>query len=195
MDFQTFATGALGGVIGGGALWAFLGNLVLEKEKAKWNKELETVKDRYTGQQKRLQAQLDNSVFVTRAHFEVELQAMREVHRCLGRVKIAFRALDPLTPRDEKHAEQKTLLIENLRGTTDDYFSLVEEWGAFLEPSLYDSFMRSFYGADEECKRLRGGFDSHDDRSRNHRQFLDNYRAACQGIRDRLKSLAILPGT
>lgn len=192
---ESLAVGLVGGLGGGAALWKFVTDTWLEKRKAEWNKELEALKDGLAAQQKRLQARLDSSLFVTRAHFEVELNAMREVHQCLAEVKVAFRALNPLNSRDEKHDEEKSRLIETLRIATARYLAKVEEWGAFLDTSLYDSFERCYYGADEEWKRLSSPTVSDSDKVLIHKQFFDNYRAACQGIRDRLKNLAVLPGT
>jgi molybdopterin converting factor small subunit len=195
VTLESLAVGLVGGLGGGAVLWKFATDTWLEKRKAEWNKELEAFKDSLAVQQKRLQVQLDSSLFVTRAHFEVELNAMREVHQCLAEVKLAFRALNPLSSSDEKHDEERPQLIETLRIATARYLAKFEEWGAFLDTSLYDSFERCYYGADEECKRLSSTVISDGDKVLIHRQFFDNYRAACQGIRDRLKNLAILPGT
>jgi hypothetical protein len=132
---------------------------------------------------------------VTRAHFEVELNAMREVHQRLAEVKIAFQALHPTSLRDEQNKEEKANLAEKLRISTEAYFAKLAEWGPFLEIPLYDSFERCYYGADEEWKRLSDPATLDRDGTLNFKQFFDNYRIACQGIRDRLKKLAILPGS
>jgi hypothetical protein len=195
MDLQAFATSALSGIGGAAVLFALFGKAMIGRLEAKWNTELETFKDSLNAQQKRLQAQLDSSLFVTRAHFEVELNAMREVHQRLAEVKIAFQNLHPTSQRDEKHDEAKANLVKKLRTSTEAYSAKLAEWGAFLETSLYDSFERSYYGADEEWKRLSDPSTLERDGTLNSKQFFDNYRAACQGIRDRLKKLAILPGS
>jgi hypothetical protein len=195
MDLQALATGALGGIGGGTALFKILSKAAFGRLEAKWNKDLEAFKDGLNAQQKRLQTQLDNSLFVTRAHFEVELNAMKEVHQRLAEVKIAFLALHPTSLRDEKDEQEKANQVEKLRSTTEAYFSKLAEWGAFLETSLYDSFERSYYGADEEWRRLSAPGTLDPDGALNSKQFFENYRLACQGIRDRLKKLAILPGS
>lgn len=133
--------------------------------------------------------------FVTRAHFEVELNAMREVHQLLAEVKVAFQALHPYKLNDERHGEERATLVEKLRNSTEKYFAKLTEWGAFLEISLYDSFERSYYGADEEWKRLTAPDSLDHDGALNYKQFFENYSKACQGIRDRLAKLAIMPGS
>ena len=195
MDIQALATGVLGGIGGGAALFKFLSKAALGRVESKWNKDLEAFKDSLNAQQKRLQTQLDNSLFVTRAHFEVELNAMREVHQRLAAVKVAFQALHPTSVRDQKHEEAKADQVEKLRASTEAYSAKLAEWGAFLDISLYDSFERCYYGADEEWKRLSDPASLDCNGALNCKQFFDNYRASCQGIRDRLKKLAILPGS
>jgi hypothetical protein len=89
---ENLATGLLGGVGGGVGLLLFL----LERTKAKWNRELEQFKDNLNTEQPRYQAQRDRSIFVSRAHFDSEFRAIKEVHQCLSEVKIPFRSFDPL---------------------------------------------------------------------------------------------------
>ena len=75
MDLQALATGLLGGIGGGAALFMFLSKAALGRLEAKWNKDLESFKDSLNAHQKRLQTQLDSSLFVTRAH--LKLSSMR----------------------------------------------------------------------------------------------------------------------
>jgi hypothetical protein len=197
MDFAGIAwnafVGVLSGIGGGAALWKLATDTWLEKRKTEWNKQLETLKDSLSAEQRRLQAQLDSAVFVTRSHFEIELNAMKEVHLRLAELKIFFHPLSPANRNDRPDGSRKEEYLRGLSKATADYWVKLQEWGAFLEPSLYDSFERSYYGAEAECERISKGIPSDEDRIRNQRQFSDNYRAACQGIRDRVKSLSILP--
>ena len=73
-------------------LLRFCGDLLLGRMKAKWDKELEAYKDKLNVDQRRYQAQLDRSIFVSRAHFDSEFRAIKEVHQCLSEVKIPFRS-------------------------------------------------------------------------------------------------------
>ena len=145
MDLQALATGLLGGIGGGAALFMFLSKAALGRLEAKWNKDLESFKDSLNAHQKRLQTQLDSSLFVTRAHFEVELNAMKDVHQRLAEVKIAFQALHPTSQRNQKHEEEQANQVEKLRTATEAYSAKLVEWGACLEIPLYDSFERCYY--------------------------------------------------
>jgi hypothetical protein len=187
---RTVGIAALSGIGGAAVLWRFATDSWIERRKARWNKELEAFKDGLTAEQRRLQAQLDSALFVTRSHFEVEFNAMREVHRCLAEVKLAFRTLHPISSKAEKLGQERDQLIDRFGMVTEAYWAKVEEWAAFLDPQLYTYFERAYYGADEEYKRLRTETGSAGAQL-NTEQFLGNYQRACQETRDRLKRLVV----
>ena len=173
----------------------FLGDWWLEKQKARYSKELEEFKDRLQREQKRMQAEVDRSVFVTRAHFETEYQAMKEVSQSLSEVKILYRRLNPVQAGVELGDTERIRLIERLEEANEDYLRKLEEWTAFLEPKVYDEFSRCHIGADEELKRLRTNSPFEKNKTLNAQYFWTSYSQACQHVRDRIKSLAVLPGT
>jgi len=179
MGLQTLATGILGGIGGGSALFALFGKAMIGRLEAKWNRELTAFKDRLDAQQRHLQTQLDSSLFVTRAHFEVELNAMREVHQLMAEVKVAFQALHPYKLSDERHGEERAALVDKLRNST--------------EKSLYDSFEHCYYGADEEWKRLSAPDSLDRDGALNSKQFFENYSKACRESVTALQSLPFCP--
>jgi hypothetical protein len=187
---ESIAISVVSGIGGAAALWRFATDAWLEKRKAEWNQKLEAFKDSLSAEQKRLQAQLDGALFVSRSHFEVELNAMREVHQALAKVKLTFRALNPISASDEAQDQERTGLVQQFRTAIDQYFAKLEEWAAFIEPQLYDYFERAFYGADAEWKRLFNHQSGNT--SLIHQQFLSNYQNACQETRNRLKKLEIL---
>jgi maltooligosyltrehalose synthase len=87
---ESLAAGALGGLGTVYGLSRFLGNLWLEKQKARYSIELEEFKNQLLKEQKRIQAEIDSSVFVTRAHFETEFSAMKDIFKALADVKMAL---------------------------------------------------------------------------------------------------------
>lgn len=103
MDFSFLVGGVSGAICGsaaatGLARWLgerWLGKL-LEQEKAKYARELESLKADFAQELEHYRAQLDRSIFVTRAQFETEFTAMKEVSQCLSSVKIAVRNLYPI---------------------------------------------------------------------------------------------------
>ena|SRR5215472_16265213 len=90
---------------------------------------------------------------------------------------------------------ERTQNIARLREANDDYLAKLEEWGVFLEPRLYDEFERCHIAAEAELKRVKGNNPNDKDKALNTKYFWSSYRQACQQIRDRIQSLAVLPGT
>lgn len=182
-------TGLIGGVGGGVGLSHFW----LEHTKAKWNRELEALKDKLSADQRRYQAQLDRSIFVSRAHFDTEFQAIKEVHQCLSEVKISFWKLYPIEDRAVLHEHEWTQIIGDLRTANSKYVAKLEEWGVFLEPAQYDEFKRCYEAADHAVKIPRRGMDCGRDWAVTRDHFGNSYQSACQKARDRIAKLAVLP--
>jgi len=193
---ESVAGGALGGSVAVLGLSRFLGDLWLEKQKSQYSKELEGFRDSLHKAQAQMQAEIDRSVFVTRAHFETEFLAMKEVSQCLAEVKIAYLSLNPVDRSIRIGGEERTQNIARLSAANNKYLEKLQAWAVFLEPTLYDEFERCNVGADEELKRLRANrSDDGKEKALNAEYFWHAYRNACQEVRDRIKSLAVLPRT
>jgi hypothetical protein len=182
---------SVGGVA---ALVRFGGDFWLAKTKAKWDKELEAFKDKLNAAQRRYQAQVDRSIFISRAHFETEFQAIKEVHQCLSEVKIPFRSLFPTSASAMVTDGQSAELFERLQQANTKFIAKLEEWGVFLEPAQYDEFKRCNDAIEHflEIYPKRGPELDHD-YSITRKHFWDSYKAACQKARDRIATLAVLP--
>lgn len=175
-------------------LFRYGSDFLLERTKAKWNRELEAFKDRLNTEQRRYQAQLDRSIFMSRAHFDTEFQAIKEVHRCLSEVKVPFRNLFPINAATVLTGAQPADWITRLEDANNIFLAKLEEWGVFLEVAQYDEFKRCHDAVEHFLERYptRGPEIERDYvTTRNH--FWDSYRAACQKARDRIEKLAVLP--
>jgi hypothetical protein len=192
----------LGGALGGTAtvfgLSRWLGEVwlgrILEKEKAKYAKEVEKLKAGLAQELERYRTELDRSIFVTRAQFETEFAAMKQVSQALSGVKVAFLSLHPLDANVRLMDAERTKRIDWLKRASDKYLEKLEEWAVFLEPPLYDEFDHAYAAADAEWKRLKTNPEDHD-RAGTVAYFWKSYRQACQMVRDRIKSLAVIPRT
>jgi hypothetical protein len=167
---------------------------MLEKEKAKYAKEIENLRSGFAQDLEHYRAQLDRSIFVTRAHFETEFTAMKEVSQCLSAVKIAVRGLYPIEFRapgiiDIERGKQ----VAELQSANQKFREKLEEWAVFLEPALYDEFDHCQAGAEALCGEEKT-LDGHP-RPGSKTYFWDSYRKACQLVRDRIKGLAVMPRT
>lgn len=112
---ENLAGGALGGIATVYGLSRWLGAMWLEKQKARYNKELEEFKDGFQKEQKRVQAAIDRHVFVTRAQFDTEFNAMKEVFKGLAELMLAINAVRPMlstSPNGEDKEDKKRRLFE-----------------------------------------------------------------------------------
>lgn len=96
---------AIGGITGSGfaaTLMHFIKGSWLEKIKAHYATELESFKDSLQIEQKRIQARVDRSIFVSRAQFDTEFNAMKDIFRFATDLKLTMDQIRPmfgLSPR------------------------------------------------------------------------------------------------
>jgi hypothetical protein len=190
----TIAASVVTSVGGFGLLLRYGGDFWLARTKAKWDKELEEFKNFLNTEQRRYQAELDRSIFVSRAHFDTEFQAIKEVHQCLSEVKIPFRSLFPISATVIVTDAQSAELVERLQQANNKFIVKLEEWGVFLEPAQYDEFKR----CNDAMEHFLEVFPKRDteldlDYNITKKHFWDSYQAACQKARDRIARLAVLP--
>jgi hypothetical protein len=180
------AVGFLGGAAAYFALPKLLGDWWLEKIKADHAKKLEALK-----------ASIEKSTFVTRAHFDTEFAAMKEVSQCLAQVKISYRRLNPLEAGKELTGDALKQCVREFGEANDKFLTKLEEYGVFLTPEIYDEFNHCHIGADAEFQRFEtDSLNLHpDEKGRNAQYFWAAYRKACQLVRDRIGSLAVITGT
>jgi hypothetical protein len=81
MEISNIALSLVTGAFAGGSVAAatvqLLKDSLVEKVKARYATELETFKDSLLKDQKRIQARIDRSVFVSRAQFDTEFNATK----------------------------------------------------------------------------------------------------------------------
>src|SRR5579864_567750 len=147
----TFMQGLLAGAISGplavtglsrwlGDVW--LGRLI-EKEKARYNREIESLKAGFAQDLEHYRAQLDRSVFVTRAHFEVELNAYKQLFDGLGQVRLAMASVRPFfeqSPQGESDADKRKRLserVDKLATAHDKTVEVTENLCPFYPADIY----------------------------------------------------------
>ncbi len=109
---ESLVVGGLGGWGTVQGLSRHLGDRWLEGLKAKYSKELEEYKATLEKKQKQVQAEIDTSVFVTRAHFETEFQSMKDLFKVLSDVLLCVNGLRPQITRvrgRDKHRKARTI--------------------------------------------------------------------------------------
>jgi hypothetical protein len=171
-----------------------LGDWWMERIKRNYNKELEEFRDKLQQQQKTIQSLTDRALYVTRAQFDTEFAAIKEVSQQLGRVMLAFKKIHPINAGEELDDTELTQAVDTLGEACSIFLHKLTEWAVFLEPDMFDELSRCYDGAHEEWKRLKGHNQFHTDEAINVRRFTISYSNACQKVRDRIKMLAALPG-
>jgi hypothetical protein len=202
---EAIVTGALGGIGAVFGLSRFLGNLWIERQKATYSRELEELKNVLQNQQKRVQAELDRSVFVTRAHFETEFDALKKVFKVLSQVRLRLNGIRPsfeVSPAGEEQKEKLKRLsarLNDLIAATNELTQMVEEMKPFYPENVYEAIDDSIRAARVEIIGVQTrGEDTftiswYEDGDRNRDKFHLAYSRATNIIRERISSLAVLP--
>jgi hypothetical protein len=156
--------------------------------------------------QRKDQAEIDRSVFVTRAHFETEFEAMKDIFSSLSEVRVAMNGVRPMLaiePADETKEERLKRLWERLKAlmiATDKLLNTSESKAPFYSEELYGSANGCWKWAVMEINSIReAGPDSLNPteylRSQNYKdKFSEGYFESVRIIRNRIAKLAILPG-
>jgi len=206
---ETIVGGALGGsaAVLGLSRWlgeAWLGRL-LEKEKAKYAKEIEQLKAGFAQELERYRAQLDRSILVTRVHFETEFEAYKTVFSKLAEMRLLFAELRPainIVPANDTERAKLERLSNAVQKAKEAYNELIttsENLSPFYPPEIH--------GQIRECQRITS-LEINDiltssqdqfslqwfDRGRqNLDQFMVAYNKVSDLIRDRISKLALVP--
>jgi len=167
---------------------------------------LATLEDDFQRSQRQVQAEIDRSVFVTRAHFETEFEAMRQVLSCLSEVRLAINGLRPMfsvEPSNESDQEKVKRLFQRLETLSVAYNKLIAESEArapFYTAELYEAVDECLRAASMEINSIRtAGNDTFklgwfQEGEQNRNKFSEGYHKAVENIRDRISKLAVPPG-
>lgn len=216
MDWSGWLKGGeviVGGAIGGTAtilgLSKWLGDVwlgrLLEKEKAKYAREIEQLKAEFAQELERYRTQLDRSIFVTRVHFETEFDAYKTVFGKLAEMRLQFGGLRPSTDivpaNDTKAAKLERLsqAVIKAQESFNDLITTSENLSPFYPAEIYEQIL--------ECQRI-ASLEINDIRTssldeftlqwfgrgrQNLNQFMAAYSNVSTMIRDRISKLALVP--
>ena len=133
------------------ALWNHLSKRSLQRDEAETKVALAKLEDKFERSQRLGQAAIDRSVFVTRAHFETEFEAMKQVFTHLSQLQIGLNGLRPILAvesPDESETQKVARLFARLEQVFSSYNSLLAESEA--KAPFYPA---ELYSAVEECER------------------------------------------
>jgi hypothetical protein len=209
MDGISTLTGILSGGVAGAvisAIWNYFSKLSLQRNQASSAEKLAKVEHSLEGLQRKAQAEIDRSVFVTRAHFETEFEAMKDIFNSLSEVRLAMNAIRPMMaiePADETQDEKLKRLSERFRTfiiATDKLLNTSESKAPFYSEELYESASDCWRAASMEINSIKQAgpdslrIDGYLQSQKNKDKFSEGYFKSIKIIRNRISELAILPG-
>ena len=186
------------------ALWNFVSKRSLQRDKAETKIALATLENQFQKAERRAQAEIDRSVFVTRAQFEAEFESMKEVFSLLSQVYFAIQDLWPTTPYESRGEEEskRTRMFQRIEGMMRSHNELrtaLEAKRPFYPEDLYETVTECLDAAQMEAYGIRRVdpatvYDKYfREPSPTRTRFLEGYSGAANIIRDRIATLAILP--
>jgi len=202
--------GGVSGIVAVSAASRWLGDFwlgrLLEKEKAKYTKEIEELKARFAQELEHYRAQLDRSTFVTRAHFEVELESYKQVFEGLGEIRLAIQRTRPLmevvTAPQPSQQERLASLVERLNdlaNAQNKTVLVIEKLSPFYPRDIYLKLEACLAVVRREILDIKtsGGtmFSSewYDIGQQRLDAFFPLYNGVTEAIRERIATLAIVP--
>jgi hypothetical protein len=177
----------------------------LEQLKAKYAQELEAYRDALQRSKTVLQAEIDRSVFVTRAHFETEFEAYKQVFGALAEVRLTMAAVRPMMsmhPANESDEDRRKALGKRVGDLMDAYnraITVVENQAPFYPKELYSALQQCLKAASLEILDVQtSGSDTFSIRwyergDKRMGEFMAAYTSVSDLMRLRISTLQVLP--
>jgi hypothetical protein len=125
--------------------WNFVSRRSLQRTDTETKFALAKLENIFAQSERRAQAETDRSVLVTRAQFETEFEAMKEVFGLLSQVRILLYDLWPTStydPKNEPKESKKARLFRRLQGLMEAHDATrtaIEAKRPFFPEELYDA--------------------------------------------------------
>jgi hypothetical protein len=206
------AIGGIGVILVGvsrwfGSLW--LGR-AMESYRALHEKELETLRSKYTRELEFYKTHLERSVLVTRVQFETEFNAMKQVFQKLSQVRLRMASLRPVSDVSEAAETQEQWKAKRFQRLQEDFekflvayndlVAVVEDLSPFYPIGIYGQ-LKACLGAasaEEMDIRLTGSdavkYEGFKQGRINMKDFNTAFDKVSELIRDRISHLMVIPG-
>jgi hypothetical protein len=172
----------------------------MARYKSDLDKEFESYRDTLEQRRKQIEAELGHRTYVSKAQFDTEFNAVKDIFAALGKVRLSFNGLRPFvdwTPQDE----QEKLRLISLRLS-----HFIERFSALVDTveSVYPFVPEEIYAQLEICMRAghteirhieEAGVEAlspsgYADGAKQHQEFTTAYFTAAKLIRDHFKQLS-----
>lgn len=199
---RSMLSAAVAGGVAGPLFTYLLRNWWLEKLKAKYAAELEEYKSQLEVQRNRLQSILDHRVFVHKAQFETEFDAMKGVFAAATRVWFALNGLRPMFDHlpldDESRGKVLSERVTELGSAHNELIQLTESMRPFYPSELHELLQVCSQAARLELVQVRRGpaealgIQGYLDAGKNQEEFSSSYARLAVAIRKRTEKVALI---
>jgi hypothetical protein len=198
----------LSSVVGGGAtawvvvkgLSSHLADRWLTRYKSELDKEFEKYRDTLEHGRKRIEADLGQRTYVSKAQFDSEFNAIKDIFAALGKLRLSFNGLRPFLdwiPGDEESRLQLiSLRLGHFKPLLDALITTVESSYPFVPDDIYEQLeicmkmgmIEMNHIEESGAKALSPS--GYQDGARQHESFTNAYFASGRLVRERLKRLS-----
>ncbi|MFY9980181.1 MAG: hypothetical protein WAK22_18285 [Candidatus Sulfotelmatobacter sp.] len=198
----------LGSIVGGGAtawlvvkgLSGHLGERWLARYKSDLDKEFEKYRGALEQQRKRVEADLGQRTYVSKAQFDIEFSSIKDIFATLGKLRLSFNGLRPfvdwIPPDDEGKLQLISVRLSHFKPRLDAFITAVESAYPFVPDGIYEQLEICMRMALIELHHIEEGgakalsASGYSDGLKQHEQFTKAYFAAARLVRERLKHLS-----
>ncbi len=173
--------------------------------RADYERKLEELKSTLQIEQKKLQVQLDRTVFVTKAQFDTEFAAVKDIYRYATEVWLVFQSIRPMferRPADQTREQRVEIVEAQLKSLIDAFNELSKEMEIlrpFYAEDLYAALVECRSAVAREILQVQSSRDTLGDMEwyvqgdANRTAFSTAHARTATLIRQRLDRLSVIP--
>lgn len=185
------------------ALLGFIGKLwlsrIIEKEKATLQQKMAEIQADLNNTNKKLEAELERSVFIDKLQFEHEFSIYKEIWEALVNLRAATLMLRPtldFVDPEQTREERIRNRLKAFAGPFETYRKLIEKYKPFYSPNVYlalSEILEKCYGESigvEYVERKRSEYFK--EARENQKQIVEAIDSSCEEIRKRIEEVKVI---
>ncbi len=181
-------------------LGSHLADRWLVRYKGELDKEFEKYRDALEQKRKRIEAELGQRTYVSKAQFDTEFSAIKDIFAALGKLRLSFNGLRPfvdwIPPDEEGKLQIVSTRLSHFKPLLDTLVTTVESAYPFVPDDIYEQleicmrmgFIEMRHIEESGSKALSPS--GYSDGLKQHEQFSRAYFAAAKRVRQRLQQLS-----
>jgi hypothetical protein len=204
----------LSSIVGSGAtawlvvkgLGSHLADRWLARYKGELDKEFEKYRDALEQKRKRVEAELGQRTYVSKAQFDTEFSAVKDIFAALGRLRLSFNGLRPLMdwlrdedgnlPDEEGKLRIVSVRLSHFRPLLDTLVTTIESAYPFVPDDIYEQLAICMRMGFIEIRHIEESGSNalspsgYSDGLKQREEFSKAYFAAAKRVRQRLQQLS-----